>query len=69
MGGEAFASPFGLGFARFELVLVDQSVEYCLLALALYSDLDGPPFSVFLVAVVESFVFHFILPWGCESEP
>ena len=44
-------------------MLLDQSVEYCLLALAFYSDFDGSPLSVFFIAMVESFVFHFDFPF------
>ena len=65
--GEALASPVVSGFRHPELVLDLYPCEYCLLALALYSDLDGPPFPVSLEAVVEGFVFHFLFPLGCEG--
>ena len=61
--GEALASPVVSGFRHLELVLGFHPCEYCLLALAFHSDFDGPPFSVFLEAVVECFVLHFLFPW------
>jgi len=61
--GEALASPVVSGFRHLEFVLDLYPCEYRLLALALYSDLDGPPFSVSLEAVVECFVLHFLFPW------
>jgi len=61
--GEALASPVVLGFGHFHPMLDLYPCEYRLLALAFYSDLDGPPFSVSLEAVVECFVFHFLFPW------
>lgn len=65
--GEALASPVVSGFRHPELVLGLYPCEYRLLALALYSDLDGPPFSVLLEAVVECFVLHFLFPLSCEG--
>lgn len=65
--GEALASPVVSSFAHLELVLDFYPCEYRLLALALYSDLDGPPFSVSLEAMVECFVLHFLFPLGCEG--
>lgn len=61
--GEALASPVVSSFRHFHPMLDFCPCEYRLLALAFYSDLDGPPFSVFLEAVVECFVFHFLFPW------
>lgn len=61
--GEALASPVVLGSGHFHPMLDLYPCEYCLLALALYSNLDGPPFSVSLEAVVECFVLHFLFPW------
>jgi len=65
--GEALASPVVSGFRHLEFVLDLYPCEYRLLALALYSDLDGPPFSVSLEAVVECFVLHCRFPLGCEG--
>jgi len=61
--GEALASPVVSSFGHFHPMLDFYPCEYRLLALAFYSYLDGPPFSVSLEAVVECFVFHFLSLW------
>ena len=65
--GEALASPVVSSFGHFHPMLDFYPCEYRLLALAFYSDLDGPPFSVSLEAVVECFVLHCRFPLGCEG--